>query len=132
MKTQILPHKFKIVGFILFIIGFILSGINSFMEGWHSMDKNFTGDSKIFSERTEHIFNIMFVVGTIVYMLSKEKIEDEYINKLRLESFQLSSLIFLFIALITFIFPTQTKFSVNEFILVFVPIYLVTFYIKKI
>ena len=132
MKTQILPHKFKIVGFFLFIIGFILSGINSFMEGWHSVDKNFTGDLKTFSERTEHIFNIMFVVGTIVYMISKEKIEDEYINKLRLESFQLSSLIFLFIALIAFIFPTQTKFSVDEFILVFVPIYLVTFYIKKI
>ena len=131
MKTQILPNNFKIMGLSLFIFGFILSGVNSFMEGWHSIDKNFTGDLNMFSEKAENIFNTMLVVGMIVYMLSKEKIEDEYINKLRLESFQLSSLIFLLIALTAFLLPTQTKFSVDDFILVFLSTYLITFYIKK-
>lgn len=131
MKLQILPKKFKIIGFLLFIIGFILSGVNSFMEGWNSVDENFSGDLHYFSERAEHLFNIMFVVGMLVYMLAKEKVEDEYINKIRLESFQLSSLIFLVISLIVFLFPTQTKFSIDDFIIVFLSIYLITFYIKK-
>ena len=84
-----------------------------------------------FGENIVHVFYILSLVGMIIYIMSKEKIEDDYINKLRLESYQLTALISLFAALILFVFSSQLKFNIDDFITNFLFIYLITFFIKK-
>lgn len=64
-------------------------------------------------------------------MLSKEKIEDDYISKLRLESYQLTAIIGLIISLILYGFSENLKFTLDYFISLFMYFYLITFFIKK-
>jgi hypothetical protein len=64
-------------------------------------------------------------------MLSKEKIEDDYINLLRLESFQLTTIIGLLVSIIFFSFSKDIKLTLDYYIILFVWGYLITFFIKK-
>jgi len=143
MKIQILPNWFKKVGLLLFIVGTIIGfGDNlstAFKEGANESSGNVkafpisesTFFASAFGENIVHIFYILSLIGMIIYILSKEKIEDDYINKLRLESYQLTALISLFVALILFVFSSQLKFNIDDFITNFLFIYLITFFIKK-
>jgi predicted ABC-type exoprotein transport system permease subunit len=67
----------------------------------------------------------------LIYMLSKEKIEDDYIDKLRLESYQLSSAIWLSVSIIIYGFFADVKISLDYIIFLFMLTYLITFFIKK-
>ncbi|WP_158499556.1 hypothetical protein [Lutibacter profundi] len=49
-------------------------------------------------------------------MLSKEKVEDDYINKLRLESYQLTAIIGLAVSILLFSFTKDLKLTLNYFI----------------
>jgi hypothetical protein len=64
-------------------------------------------------------------------MFSKEKTEDEYINKLRLESFQLTSFIGLAITIISYALSEEIELTLDYFIILFLWIYLMIFAIKK-
>ncbi len=143
MKIQILPNWFKKVGLILFIVGSIIGGGDDFMRGWNSVDCN-SQTSEINSQNnyglitifvggknTTHIFYVLSFIGMLIYMLAKEKVEDDYINKLRLESFQLTSIITLLIAIFLFAISKKSNFPLDYFITLFFWFYLVTFYIKK-
>lgn len=143
MKIHILPNWFKKVGLILFIVGSIIGGGDDFVRGWNSVDCN-CNTSEINSqnngglitiffgrEKTTHIFYVLSFIGMLIYMLAKEKVEDEYINKLRLESFQLTSIITLLIAIVLFAFLKNTDLPLDLYILLFFWFYLVTFFIKK-
>jgi len=144
MKIQILPNWFKKVGLVLFIVGSIIGfGDNlatAFKEGANEAgsrnSKPFpisesTFFTSTFGENIVHIFYILSLVGMIIYIMSKEKVEDDYINKLRLESYQLTALFSLLVALILFVFSSQLKFNIDDFITNFLFIYLITFFIKK-
>jgi len=140
MKIQILPNWFKKVGLIMFIVFSFLGSGDASLEGYNSgyyynkdIPENVKTDlfSSYFEETLIHSFNIIAIIGMIIYIMSKEKIEDDYINKLRLESYQLTALISLFAALILFIFSSQLKFYLDDFITMFLFIYLITFFIKK-
>ena len=94
MKIQILPNWFKKVGLIMFIVGSIIGGGDDFYDGltgaaYSSEAGKF---SMFLGENLIHIFYVLSFIGLLIYMLSKEKVEDDYINKLRLESFQLTSI----------------------------------------
>ena len=67
----------------------------------------------------------------LIYMLSKEKIEDDYINILRLESFRLTAIIGLFVSIILFVFSKDLKLTLDYFIALFLWFYLIIFFIKK-
>lgn len=140
MKLQILPNWFKKVGLLLFIVFSFLGGSNAFKEGYNKgyyynqdipADVKTDSITKYFGETFIHYFDIIAIIGMIIYIISKEKVEDDYINKLRLESYQITALISLFAALILFIFSNQLKFYIDDFITMFLFIYLITFYIKK-
>ncbi len=144
MKLQILPNWFKKVGLIMFIVGTIIGfGDNlatAFKEGANDAGSRnskpypiseSTFFTSTFGENMVHVFYILSLVGMIIYIMSKEKIEDDYINKLRLESYQITALISLFTALILFVFSSQLKFYIDDFITMFLFIYLITFFIKK-
>ncbi|MCD6544761.1 MAG: hypothetical protein J7K34_09655 [Flavobacteriaceae bacterium] len=145
MKTQILPNWFKKIGLILFIVGSIIGGGDDMVEGFkdgynesrygisEKQPQNNNGLITMFvgGENTTHIFYVLSFIGMLIYMLSKEKIEDDYINKLRLESFQLTSIITLIIGIVLLAFSKISDVSLDLFISLFFWFYLITFFIKK-
>ena len=147
MKIQILPNWFKKVGLILFIVGSIIGAGDDFAGGFRdgynaarfgdSNDININLDQgRIITaffggEKIIHIFYVLSFIGLLIYMLSKEKVEDDYINKLRLESFQLTSIITLIIGIILLTFSKISDISLDLFISLFFWFYLITFFIKK-
>ncbi|AEM70287.1 hypothetical protein Murru_1244 [Allomuricauda ruestringensis DSM 13258] len=132
MDFQILPNWGKRLGlFIFFISMFIVAG-DSFMDGYkgvpsgtHHFVKDFLGSSLFY------FFDVLTLIGLLIYMLSKEKIEDDYIKLLRLESYQITIIILLIIALIIYLFDVSFQVSLGMILPIFMLLFLITFYFKK-
>lgn len=88
MDLQIFPNWCKRLGFIVFIMFLFLDGgdhfLNSFSEnviyeneGILGLPHAFTGGGKV--------FDLLIILGLLLYLFSKEKTEDDYIKLLRLE-----------------------------------------------
>jgi len=127
MNTQILPNWGKKLGIVLYIIGAIPSALAGFNQG-HNEFKN--------PDLVTHInslwySDILLYLGLIIYFLSKEKIEDDYINKIRLESYQLTVLIGIILSFITFIIFKNIEIHNSLFLESFLLIYLLIFWCKK-
>lgn len=126
MKTNyLLPNKYKIFGWILFSIG-IIAGIFLFLN-----DYEFSGlKTKVFSIYNEGIFDgddsgffkivensiadeiasLAIILGGLTIAFTREKIEDEFIYKLRKDSL-VWALIFNYIILaLTIIFIYEITF----------------------
>ena len=135
MKTQILPNWCKKLGLIVFIIFSFLSGGNDFIDGVSGVPYKSPNGSNLFSsyfgEFTIHLFEILGILGILIYMISKEKIEDDYINKLRLESYQLTAIIGLVVSILLYSFTKDLKLTLDYFIMLYLIFYLVIFFIKK-
>ena len=144
MKIKMLPNWGKKMGLLLFFIGLVVvftavSNRESFCEGYNSYDTSISEKQNLepiliekwFGESTIHIFEVLTILGLLVYMLSKEKIEDDYINTLRLESYQLTSIIILVFALGLYDFSENLKLSLDAFATLFLMSYLIIFALKK-
>ncbi|WP_338732972.1 hypothetical protein [Mangrovimonas cancribranchiae] len=90
---KLLPHRFKKMGLIIAPIGFFL---------WLVMQKGWISSfSKIIGLTNPTLLNISFAIlgffsfmfGLYALAFSKEKIEDEMIKNIRLESFQFAALL---------------------------------------
>jgi hypothetical protein len=134
MDLQILPNWCKVLGFIVFIIFLFLDGgdhfLNSFSEnviyenqGILGLLQAFTGGGKV--------FDLLIILGLLLYLFSKEKTEDDYIKLLRLESYQFTSIALVLLALIFFLFSFTIRFSIENFISVFIILHLTIFSFKK-
>lgn len=156
MKLQIFPNWCKKLGLIIFFISFIIGGVDDFKKGFND-GYNSTRNSEVtkvlgneknvndklnnlneptlflktFGKTGLHIFEIFSIFGMLIYMLSKEKVEDDYIDKLRLESYQLTSAIWLSASIIIYGFFSSLKISLDYVIFLFMITYLITFFIKK-
>lgn len=75
--SYLLPNKFKIVGLVIVIFS-ILSIVTS--------SKNYLLDDK-YHDLFERIALSGMVFGTLIISISREKIEDELIAKIRMQSF---------------------------------------------
>ncbi len=91
----LLPNRFKKIGIILFFIGLIVWMI--IQRGLFNTDLNHT--LKVIA-LTLSFFSFLF--GLYFTTFSKEPIEDEYINSVRLKSFQISSITQMVFFLISF------------------------------
>ena len=97
MNTSfLLPNRFKKIGYLLFPIGLIIW--ISIQQGLFKTELNHT--IKVFT-LTLSFFSFLF--GLYFISFSKEPIEDEYINSVRLKSFQISSITQMVFFLISFI-----------------------------
>jgi hypothetical protein len=81
-KFIFLPNYFKIVGLFITIIGFISKIIFSY----------FQNDNETISFITGNIVENLILVAMLMIILSKEKIEDELIEKLRNQAFMFAFL----------------------------------------
>jgi hypothetical protein len=102
MKSILLPHKLKIIGWFLFlpslitgiilIIGDFESPIDYKINFFAICYNETFGNTKYFGiTRIDLIPNltaVLFLLGGLMIVFSKEKIEDEYINSIRLNALQ--------------------------------------------
>lgn len=90
MKFQFLPHYFKYIGLILYIIYFGTSCLDDIIAGFNM--EPYDPDRMSFG--LEQYLNKKFIdfigfAGILIYALAKDKVFDEYMIKLRLESMYL-------------------------------------------
>ncbi|KJD35349.1 hypothetical protein PW52_09590 [Tamlana sedimentorum] len=151
MKTQILPNWCKKLGLALFIIASLINGSLNFIN--NSIYKYSTTQPGIDASkiRTEPdlgyeilgllnaitggavIYGIDFVaiIAILIYMISKEKVEDDYIDKLRLESFQLTFIIGLLVTIFLYVLAKDLKLTLDYFIFPLLWSYIIIFFIKR-
>ena len=127
MKLKMLPNWCKKVGVSLYIIGAIPSAYTGYMDGINEYN-----NPSIINDNSHLWFSdIILYLGLIIYFLSKEKIEDDYINKLRLESYQVTIIIGIILSFITFIIFKNIEIQNSLFLESFLMIYLLIFWYKK-
>jgi hypothetical protein len=102
MKSILLPHKLKIIGWFLFlpslitgivlIIGDFESPIDSKINFFAICYNEIFGQTKYFGiiqiELIPNLTAVLFLIGGLMIIFSKEKIEDEFINTIRLNALQ--------------------------------------------
>lgn len=138
MNIQILPNWFKKIALVLFFVFSLLSGADSFIEGYNSYEcrdcekiEQVSYFKDAWGENTLHIFAILAYVFLISYLLCKEKVEDDYIKLLRLESFQLSFLLIVCVSFLFYLFKVNFMRNVDDTFALFLLLYLSIFAIKK-
>ncbi len=103
MKSLLLPHKYKLIGWVLFVPSIVALLIFIFFEITYTptiMTFGFFGEGFITHstraltfgkiELLPNLTGILILAGGLLVMFSKEKTEDEYINQIRLNSLQYS------------------------------------------
>ena len=103
MNSKLLPHTYKKIGWFLllpaFVAGVIFMFISNFTNGPEIITFGYFGDELFGAQkksaiRIDHIqvipnlISILFLIGGLLVMFSKENKEDEYINQIRLNSLQ--------------------------------------------
>jgi hypothetical protein len=102
--SLLLPNRFKKIGMVLLSLGLFV---------WILTQKEliFTELDKTNKVITLTMSFFCFLFGLYFFTFSKEPIEDEYINSIRLKSFQISSLIqmvfFIFSFILMFLFKNE-------------------------
>ncbi len=144
MNLQIFPNWGKKVGIVIFIIFAFLDGRDDFLRGYYKGQDNIPLNSHItlkdigifsfkeyFGENLMLLFGTLTFVGMLIYMLSKEKVEDDFINKLRLESYQLSFIGVTVLGLILHLLGLDAEFGLEMILSLLLVTYLIIFAIKK-
>lgn len=134
MSLQILPNKFKSVGLGIFLICFGIPALVSFFMGLaqpFESNENSQFLHEFLNPTLIKWANILTISGMLVYLLSKEKVEDDYIIKLRLESYQLATILCLGVTFILHLLDNEMMFNLSYPLYIFISMYLLTFSIKK-
>jgi len=123
MRTRLLPHSYKIIGLSVFVFAFVIPIIMGMLHqtSWEQ------------TEPRRIIANTSMLIGLLLFILSKEKIEDEFINFCRLRAFRTA-----FIAgIIYFLQDALGTFNGNlvnssfGLLIMEISVYIVVFYISK-
>ncbi|WP_299989229.1 hypothetical protein [uncultured Pontibacter sp.] len=100
MKTQLLPNYFKKVGIIIFVLASTPSFISGMVDGWTGQEYHF------FEKQYVHMLDIVGMLGIALYAFAKDKVHDELLHSLKLESVKLIFMASLMIVFLVYmIFP---------------------------
>lgn len=107
--NYLLPNKYKKFGWMLFLLGII---IGVFLQIFDSTDDIFNLDliNNFGFEFLDEVISILIIIGGLLVGFSKEKIEDEFIHKLRHESLVWAIILNYIILLLTVIFIYEGNF----------------------
>lgn len=144
MNIQIFPNWCKKVGVTIFILGilglsyiFIMAAMSA-VEGTTAYESGYLAGKKVkeladtvwlVGITVNKVINILILLGMVLYLMSKEKVEDEFIERLRLQSYQLTLLILSFFFI--FMFLLGKSISAGWCLFLFFGIYLIVFALKK-
>ncbi|WP_405384708.1 hypothetical protein [Maribacter sp. LLG6340-A2] len=132
MNFQVLPNWCKKLGLAIFITASLLTGGDYFMDGFNNVPNGTHHYFKdLYSSTLYHLLYISPVLGILIYLFSKEKVEDDFINLLRLQSYQLTITIFLLTAVIIYLISHKINISLEATLELFMIVYLIIFYFKK-
>lgn len=148
MKIQILPNWYKKLGLIIFFFATVMNGGINFLSSSklyriqgidiNSIAKSHGHDGGIRALLTAftggafpYYIDVVAILGMLIYMIAREKVEDDYINKLRLEAFQLTTIIGLIAAIIIYITAKGLMLTLDYFIFPFIWAYLILFFVKR-
>jgi len=122
---KLLPHYFKWIGLIIFFVGLTVNiiddGRRGFIEGYNDAiddpsERIETEFHPVFPDRVTHFSDIALLIGLLIYILAKNKMEDEFMQKLRYESAFLVMVLSLFIVLIIYLFNENFKIDPSTFL----------------
>ena len=139
---QVFPNWVKKVTIPIFLISFLIShaddAIKGFRNGYSDQSYNYipegpSGLVELFvgGGQVIHILEVISLLMILIYVLSKEKIEDDYIKKLSLESNQLSFLLIIILAIVLYSFGINNIYGLEDSVGIFMTLYLVFFSLKK-
>lgn len=124
MKSSVLfPHRFKKIGWFLFVPGLIMGLIYLFL-GEEYMQLNLSTfaiakqslfeDTQYFTtiqnNVLDEIIGLLIIIGALFITFSREKIEDEYISRMRLNALVWATLINYSILILAIIFMHELVF----------------------
>lgn len=105
MNSKLLPHTYQKIGWFLLLPAFV-AGVfflfkSNFVDGPEMKTFGYFGDELLGVQKKAairiddilvipNVISVLFLIGGLFVMFSKEKKEDEYINQIRLKSFQYS------------------------------------------
>lgn len=101
---KLLPHRFKKIGFLIAPTGFFLW--IAMQVGWISKFAGFIGftDATVLNVSFAIFGFLSFLFGIYAIAFSKEKVEDEMIKNVRLESFRTAALVQIFLIIFGLIY----------------------------
>lgn len=119
---KLLPHLFKWIGLTIFLLGFIVGSIDDgrqeFMDGY-----NDASDHPIEYEVTRILPNIVSQIaeyatflGLLLYILSRNKREDEFAQKMRYEAAFIVLVLTLGVILVLYILNPEFKIRPTDFL----------------
>ncbi len=101
MKSKyLLPHVYKKIGWIISIPALIIGIFHLHFAERLDAYRGFPWLEPVMNTVT----GVILIVGLLLIAFSREKTEDEYINKIRLESFQVAVLINYILLIICMLF----------------------------
>lgn len=125
MKSRFLfGHKYKLLGWFLFVIGLVLGVILMISEydypNWEVSVFPLIGEKVFFSSNpafewndnniSDEIASLLIIIGGILVSFSKTKDEDEYISKIRMESLIWATYVNYFILILAVLFVFDMSF----------------------
>ena len=135
---KLLPHVFKWIGITLFIIGFVLGAIDDgrkgFMEGYNetSHEPIKIEFKRILPEKVSQIADYVTLFGLLIYVLSKNKRDDEFTQQLRYEAAYIVFVITIIFILILYVINPNLRLEPSTFIGVQLVLYLIIRYFRRI
>ena len=141
MTFRLLPNYCKKIGLGLFLLTVWPNFISGFIEGYNQSansgemsqpaEQTFLGIT-VFSEGFFELFSILSVVGLIIYALSKDKVFDEFLMKLRMEAMHLTFFLSVVLVLALLLFDLKSSISALYLIELQVLIFLIANKVKKV
>ena len=115
---KLLPHYFKWLGLIIFFTALGVSlygsiGTEDFIKGaeWVSREPIENNVGPLLPAGITHVADVAILSSLLMYVLAKNKNEDEFMQKLRYESAFL--VMVLTIVIILFVYTFYSTFSIN-------------------
>lgn len=94
MKSNyLLPHTYKRIGWFITVPFLALGLFMSYFSDLFNMFQQPNWMDRTFGQFQDEVIAVGLIIGLLLVAFSREKTEDEYITKIRLESLQISVLI---------------------------------------
>jgi len=134
---KLLPHVFKWIGITIFFIGFVLGAIDDgrqgFLEGYNetSHDPVKIEFKRILPEKVSQIADYVLLFGLLIYVLSKNKRDDEFTRQMRYEAAYIVFVTTIIFVLILSMINSNLRLEPSTFIGIQLALYLIIRYFRK-
>lgn len=135
---KLLPYVFKWIGITIFFIGFVFGAIDDgrkgFLEGYnetshHPVEIEF---NRVLPEKVSQIADYVLLFGLLIYVLAKNKRDDEFTRQMRYEAAYIVFVItIIFIFILSMVNP-NLRLEPSTFIGTQLALYLIIRYFRKI